>query len=115
MIFLLVGNTINAGAVDMSRIAQVRDVLKPGVHALSGMVMVQRTCDELTLTTETVSQTVHKLVFKTWQQPSITCVSEDAPRAFRAVVLGPAAGLTFIATLDDMPLTLVVHQEIASQ
>ncbi len=112
-IFLLAGSTIHAHAVDQSRIVEVRDVLKPHMHALSGMVMVPKTCDQLTITTEEISPTTHKLVFTTWQLPSVPCKVEDVPRAFRAVVLAPAAGIEFIATLDEMPLTVVVYQEKA--
>ena len=112
-IFLLVGSTIHAQAIDQSRIVQVRDALKPNLHTLSGMVMVPRTCDELGVSTEEVTPTVHKLVFTTWQLPSVECKVEDVPRAFRAVVIAPAAGIEFIATLDEMPLTVVVYQEKA--
>lgn len=114
-VFLLVGGTIHAEAIDLSRVVQVRDVLKPGVHALSGMVMVSRTCDELVVATQEISATVHKLEFKTWQQPSIPCITEDVPRSFRASVVAPAAGVDFIATLNDLPLTVVVYQEIAQR
>ncbi len=112
-VFLLLGSSIHANAIDQSRVVQVRDVLKPHMHALSGMVMVQHTCDELSISTEEVTPTVHKLVFTTWQLPSVECKVEDVPRAFRAAVIAPAAGIEFIATLNDMPLTLVVYQEKA--
>lgn len=111
-IFLSVGSIINADAVDTSRIVQVRDVLEPNAHHLSGMVMVHRTCDALSVETETLAPDMHKLIFRTWQQPNVECRRDDIPRAFRASVVAPAAGVTFIATLDEQPLTLIVHQDI---
>lgn len=113
-IFLSVGSIINADAVDTSRIVQVRDVLEPNAHHLSGMVMVHRTCDALSVETEALAPDMHKLIFSTWQQPNVECVRDDIPRTFRASVVAPAAGVSFIATLDEQPLTLIVHQDIAN-
>lgn len=103
---------IRADAVDTSRVVQVRDVLEPNAHHLSGMVMVQKTCEMLSVETEALASDMHKLIFTTWEQPNVECKREDVPRAFRASVVAPAAGVTFIATLNEMPLTLVVHQDI---
>ena len=111
-IFLVAGSIIHAEAVDTSRVVHVRDVLEPNAHHLSGMVMVHRSCDALSVETETLAPETHKLIFTTWQQPNVECRRDDIPRAFRASVVAPAAGATFIATLDKQPLTLIVHQDI---
>lgn len=112
-IFLLMGNMIHADAVDTSRIVHVRDVLEPNAHHLSGMVMVRRTCESLSVETETLAPDLHKLIFRTWEQPNVECKRDDIPRPFRASVVAPAAGVTFIAMLDGQPLTLVIHQDIS--
>lgn len=106
--FLLAGSAITARAVDETRILVVRDVLQPGAHHLSGMVSVPSTCAQLVVRTEKIADTAYKLVFSTWEEPNIDCVIEDTPRAFRSVVFAPATGITFLATLDELPLPMVV-------
>lgn len=108
-IFLMIGSMIQAQAIDQSRIVAVRDVLAPGVHHLSGMVMMPRTCAQLTVASEMVSSGRYRLIFKSWDVPSIPCSTEDTPRSFRTIVFAPAAGVQFVGTLDEAPLTLVVH------
>lgn len=107
--FLVVGSAIRSEAVDRTRIVLVRDVLKPNEHHLSGMVMAHTTCAQISLTTEAVDAVTYRLVFKTWETPSVRCVAEDTPRSFRTVVFAPAVGVHFVASLDDELLTLVVE------
>ncbi len=112
VIFLVIGSTIHAQAVDLTRIVTVRDVLSPGVHYLSGMVMVPRTCAQLSVESEMVETGLYKLVFSTWDVPSVPCKEEDTPRSFRTIVFAPAAGVQFIGELDQKVLSLVVHQVV---
>lgn len=108
-LFLLAGSTIRASAIDQSRVVQVRDSLAPGVHNLAGMVMVRSTCSELSVRTEQLSDTLFELQFTTWNEASLaTCVQEDTPRSFRALIFAPAVGVDFSATLDGEPLVLSV-------
>lgn len=107
--FLLVGSTIHANAIDSTRVVIARDSLGPGVHNLAGMVMVRSTCSELTVRTHQLSETEFQLQFSTWNESSLaSCVQEDTPRSFRALVFAPAVGVSFSATLDDEPLILNV-------
>ena len=114
-VFLISGTAIKAQALDDSRIVSVRDSLKPGVHYLSGMVMVHRTCADLAVRYEKVEEGLYKLIFTTWEDPSIPCATDDTPRAFRAAVAAPAAGVTFIGSLDDEPLQLSIYQLVDTQ
>ncbi|MBV9158978.1 MAG: hypothetical protein JO019_00050 [Candidatus Kaiserbacteria bacterium] len=113
-VFLIGGGFINAQAVSASRIVSVRDELQPGVHHLSGMVMVHSTCAQLSVSDTELSSSTIQLNFTTWMEPSVPCVEEDTPRAFRSVVFAPAAGVQFLGSLDGDPLTIVVVHEKAS-
>ena len=72
------------------------------------MVMVRSTCAELIVHTEQVSEELYRLRFKTWETPGVECVREETPRAFRTLISAPALGLRFVATLDDIPYSIVV-------
>ncbi len=114
-IFLVTGRAINAAALDESRTVLVRDSLKPGVHFLSGIVMVHRTCADLSVRSSKIDTGIYQLTFTTWEDPSIECVTDDTPRSFRTAVAAPAAGVQFIASLDGEPLRLSVYQLVDVQ
>ena len=107
-VFLIAGSTINARAIDASHIAVIRDVLDPGAHHLSGMVMVHATCAQLSVRSEQAGEGLYHLEFKTWEEPNVECSREDTPRSFRAVVFAPAAGVKFVATLDGESIPIVI-------
>lgn len=112
-LFLLVGSTIHAQAIDQSRVVVARDSLGQGVHNLAGMVMVHSSCAELSVRTEQLSQNTFELQFSTWNEPSLpSCAQEDTPRSFRALIFAPSVGVNFVATLDDEPLILSVIPSI---
>ena len=106
--YLLVGNVVNAQASNTYGPTVVRDVLGPGSHDLSGMVMVPTPCDELIVHTEAISPTSYVLLFETWREPSVTCGKEETPRTFHETLFAPAAGVEFAATLDGAGLPIVV-------
>ena len=108
IVFLVAGSAIHAQAVDESRIVLIRDVLKPNVHYLSGIIMAPSTCAQVSVRSTQITTTVYQLIFTSWEEPSIACIREDTPRSFRAVVFAPAAGIQFIGSLDDEPLRLAV-------
>ena len=106
--FLVVGSIIEAQAFSATAPIMVRDQLSPGIHHLSGMVMVPSSCDQLSVATNPISTTTFELVFQTWQDPAVACSSDEMPRAFRAVLFAPAAGIDFLASLDGANLPIVV-------
>lgn len=114
-IFLVAGSFITANAIDATHIVQVRDALAANEHRLSGIVMVPSSCTELSVRSEKISNTDYELVFSTWQEPSVECVLDDTPRAFRAVLFAPAAGINIVGSIDGSPLTLVVIPVIAGK
>ncbi len=107
-VFLAAGSALHADAESASRDVFVRDVVGVGVHHLSGMVMVPKTCMELFVKVEQVSDTVYKLGFSMWEQPSIACKEDESPRAFNTIVFAPSIGVTFIGALEKEPLNLYV-------
>ena len=107
-IFLVVGTVIHTQVVDESRIVLIRDRLAPNTHHLSGMIMVPRTCTELSVRTEQVSEYTYQLLFRTWEAPSVRCEEEEVPRSFNSTVFAPAVGVRFLATLDGTPIPIVV-------
>ena len=113
-LFLAIGTTLNAETTDSIRTVLARDSLKPGVHYLSGMVMVHSTCSELSVRSKQLSFDTYQLEFTTWDEPSLSsCREEDTPRSFRTVVFAASAGVHFVATLDNQPLLLVVLPVVA--
>ncbi len=112
--FLVVGSAIHTQAITETHTVVARDSLKPGTHYLAGMVMVRSTCAQLSVRAEKLSEDTYLLQFTTWTEPSLAdCVEEDTPRSFRSVVFAPAAGVRFVATLDDEPIPLVVIPVVA--
>ncbi|MEK7133893.1 MAG: hypothetical protein AAB804_02385 [Patescibacteria group bacterium] len=107
-IYLLVGNTLYARASGAYEPILVRDVIGPGSHYLSGMIMVPTPCDELYVRTHAVSSTTFLLSFKTWREPSVSCTEDRTPRPFHATLFGPATGVNFGATLDGVGQPIVV-------
>ena len=86
----------------------VRDVIKPGEHSLSGMIMVPSLCDWLAVETSQIEEKTYELTFKTWKEPYRDCEHASVPRFFQATVFGPATGINFVATLDGKPLLISV-------
>lgn len=111
-IFLVAGNAIHTRALGDTRTVLVRDFLKVGEHHLSGMVMVPSTCKQLSVRTEQLSEMVFHLKFSTWEEPNVDCLSEDTPRAFRAIVFAPSVGVEFTGSLDEAPLQIAVTPAI---
>jgi hypothetical protein len=112
IIFLVLGSTIQARAFDESRVVLIRDSLAVGAHYLSGIVMVPRTCSQLSMSYEKVSDALYSLDFTTWDEPSVPCKTEETPRSFRSVVFAPSTGISFIGALDGKPLQLSVIQVV---
>lgn len=106
--FLVIGSIVHAQAARAYDPVLVRDEVGPGIHRLSGMVMVPSRCDQLSVHTDALSSTTYTLRFTTWREPSVTCEDEEIPRAFREVVFAPAAGVQFIATLNGRSLSVAV-------
>ena len=106
--YLIVGSIIETNSSQAAAPVLINDSLEPGVHHLSGMIMVPSSCYELSVRTEELSPTLYGLFFKTWRDPAIPCSKDSVPRAFRAILFAPAVGVDFIATLDDTPFTIAV-------
>jgi len=109
LIFIVLSSIVNAQASGINAPIPVRDELQANEHNLSGMVMVQSPCDELSVKTpEQISPDVYQLTFTTWREPSVTCPNDATPRAFQTVLFAPAAGIYFVATLDNVALPIAV-------
>jgi hypothetical protein len=111
-VFLVAGSTIIRQAEADVNTVLVRDALAPGVHHLSGMVMVPRTCAQLTVRTRETETFTYEIAFGTWEEPNIECEEEPVPRRFTTVVFAPATGITFVGSFDGAPLPLVVYPVI---
>jgi hypothetical protein len=75
---------------------------------MSGVVMVQSTCSELSITAQQISPIAYKLAFATWEEPNVPCDRTPTPRSFHTIVFAPAVGVVFIGTMDDRAIPLVV-------
>jgi hypothetical protein len=112
-IFAVLGNFAAASAADEGPIP-VRDLLEPGVHHLSGMVMVPSACDELTVRAQQISTTTYQLAFQTWQDPSVPCPTDPTPREFNVVAFAPSTGVEFSAALDGRQFPIAVIPDVMS-
>ena len=90
----------------------IRDVIQRGSHDLSGMVEVDKICEELSVNVEQVDAESYYLNFKTWEVPYRDCAEDGIPRVFHTVVTAPSAGVTFSAGLNGTPLSVVILPEI---
>jgi len=106
--YLAIGSTINAQAASIAGPVAIRDVLGPGAHHLSGMVMVPSSCYQLSEQTQTLSSAAFDLTFTTWQDPAIGCSGDQVPRQFHETLFAPATGVDFYATLDGANLPIEV-------
>ncbi len=106
--YLALGSAVEAEASGANVPVLIRDKVAPGEHHLSGMLMVSSVCDELSVRTEYIDKATYALRFKTWRDPAVECEGGQTPRAFNAVLFAPAAGVQFIATLDDRSFPIAV-------
>src|SRR3989344_9175278 len=97
--YLVAGSIVHAQGSRENQPIIIRDELEPGVHHLSGMVMVPTPCDQLSVRTEAISSSTFTLIFRTWREPSTECDSDETPRYFRTVLFAAAVGVQFIATI----------------
>lgn len=109
-VFFAADRTMSAFAEDSQRVV-IRDVVSPGVHSLSGMLMLPSLCDLLEIETEVLDASRYNLVFTTWREPYRDCTNEEMPRHFKQTVFAPSAGIRFIAELDGKPLEISVLTE----
>ena len=107
-LYLIVGSIVNAEASGAHAPVLIRDAVQANVHQLSGMIMVPTSCDELSVTKQTISPTNYALVFETWREPSIACTSDATPRPFQVTVFAPATGVYFSATLNGIAVPIAV-------
>lgn len=106
--FVLIVHTQAAASVLQLRPILVRDAVYPGVHQLSGSIEVPLSCDELISHVEKVSDTSFRIIFETWQNPSLICYRAQTSRDFQIVAFAPSTGISFAATLDGKPLRIAV-------
>lgn len=106
---VVIGNALADEVDAVSRTVLARDTLTPGAHHLAGMIMVDKTCTQVSLKARQTDTHSYLLEFTTWDDPAASeCVHEEVPRPFRTIVFAPATGVTMTATIDGAPLLLVV-------
>ncbi len=104
--YLFFGSIIMAGAEGKQAEIAAIDVIKPGEHHVSGVVLVPSQCHELSVTAYKLSETAYQLVFKTWPEPARDCARGAVTKPFKTVIFAPSFGLSFSAILDDEPVSL---------
>ncbi len=106
--FFLAEKGMSVFADEQNTLVHVRDVIGPGVHELSGMIMLGSICEQLRIENEKQSPTHYHLKIKTWTEPYRDCIREETPRKFQTTVFAPAYGVIFTAELDGKPLEIAV-------
>lgn len=112
-IYLVAGSFVESNASHRVPLV-IHDSLAPGVHTLEGTITLSRSCDNVTVSTSQIASSSYALVFETWQSGSDTCTTEPTARDFQAIVLAPATGTRFYATLDGALLPIQVVSTNAS-
>jgi len=103
----------SASALKQSPIL-IRDKIYPGIHHLQGTINVPKTCDELVVHTEQVTKDGYRIVFETWEDPSLNCLKAESPREFEAVAFAPSVGTHFTATIDGAIIPIAVVQDTSA-
>lgn len=104
--YLFLGSIIMAGAAGTPPEIAAIDVIKPGEHHVSGVVLVPSQCHELSVTARKLSETAYQLVFKTWPEPARDCPRGAVTKPFETVIFAPSVGLSFSAIVDEKPVLL---------
>jgi hypothetical protein len=110
-VFAVLGNFAIAGAENEGPVV-IRDVLSPGAHQFSGMLLLPLACDELSVQSRPMSSSTYQIIFQTWQDPSIACPPGPTPREFKTVIFAPSVGVEFLATLDGKSFPIEVVPDI---
>ncbi|OGG56977.1 hypothetical protein A3D71_01200 [Candidatus Kaiserbacteria bacterium RIFCSPHIGHO2_02_FULL_55_20] len=114
-VYLVAGTMVHAQESRENQAVIIRDELGPGVHHLSGMIVVPSSCDQLSVRTEEITDYTYELIFRTWREPSVDCTNEEVPRYFRTILIAPATGVTFTASFDATGFPVIVVPIIASR
>jgi hypothetical protein len=107
-VLLVLGNVVQRQASMPATATLLRDEFSPGVHHLSGMVTVPDECSELSVRSETLTASTYKLLFETWQEPTVNCVSGETPRWIQTVVFTQDMPVRFVATIDGAALPIEI-------
>ena len=109
--YLFFGSLVSTNISRAQKQVIANDIISPGEHHISGMIMVPTECDGLSVQVQQTTPFSYQLAFKTWQEPYRDCPSEPASRSFQTVTFAPAVGSTFSATLDGLPFPLTLLEE----
>ncbi len=111
-VFVVLGNFIVFSS--QGEPAAIHDIISPGVHEMSGIVMVPMACDELSVETQRLSSTTYQLAFQTWRDPSVACPQVSTARPFETFVFAPSFGIAFLGTLDGKFIPISITSDLAT-
>lgn len=112
MTYLVAGSFVTQKDSRIEEPVIVRDTISKGEHHISGMVMVQSSCEELTLVVEKIGESLYQLTFATWTEPTVECDNKISPRVFETIIFAPSVGVRFTATLNGKPLAVALYPTI---
>ena len=104
--YLFFGSALKTDSDTSLQNVIAKDIVSPGVHHISGMIMVPSDCHGLSVRVQQTTLSSYQLAFETWREPYRDCPQESTPRGFSAVTFAPSVGATFSATLDGEPFSL---------
>lgn len=107
-VLLIVGNVVERQAAASTRPVVLRDEFTNGVHNISGIVPVPTSCASLSVRSEPLTQSMHRLLFETWIDSAVQCVAEETPRWVKLVVFTDNIPVRFVATLDGKPYPIAI-------
>jgi hypothetical protein len=77
-------------------------------------LIVNASCDQLTVQTSSVSPTMYDLEFGTWQDPAVPCVEEPTAREFNTIIFAPSVGVNFVASMNGANFPIAVIPRVAA-
>ena len=109
--YLFFGNVVQDQTHRSHNEVIAQDVVSPGEHHISGMIMVPSDCHGLSLRVLQTTPSSYQLTFQTWLEPYRDCPQVPSPRAFHAITFAPSVGADFSATLDGTPFPLQLLEQ----
>lgn len=109
--YIFLGNLLKTDNSRELREVIASDIVSPGEHRISGMIMVPSQCHGLSVHVQQTTPSSYLLAFETWEEPYRDCPREEAVREFHAVTFAPSIGATFNATLDGKPFSLQLLEQ----
>ena len=109
--FIFFGSILIADADKALQKVIADDIVLPGEHHISGMIMVPSDCHGLSVKVQQTTPSSYQLAFETWREPYRDCLQIPTARSFHTITFAPSVGASFSATLDGQPFPIQLLEQ----